>query len=302
VSRVSDVGPELRSRFVAVDGIRTHYLEGGDGRPVVLLHSGEHGASAALSWERLIPTLTRSYRVIAPDWLGFGETDKLHDFGGGQDRRLRHMTRFLEIMAIQEAAFVGNSMGASLLLRVAAADHPVWPIAAIVTASGGGFAPDNAARRATLDYRCTREGMRAVVGALFHDPRYALDDDLVERRFQASIRPGAWEALEAARLRNPLLPERSEFGHPDTTDYARINAPTLLIAGANDKLRVEGYANELQRQICQAQLVVYSECGHLPNIERAAEFNRDVDAFLIQNYPPADVIGSDELRTASLRI
>src|SRR6266478_2737493 len=103
-----------RSYFVEVDGIRTHYLESGEGQPVVLLHSGEFGGCAELSWEFTIPKLAERYRVVAPDWLGFGETDKLYDFGGGQARLIKHMRRFIEIMNLDEADFVGNSMGGSI--------------------------------------------------------------------------------------------------------------------------------------------------------------------------------------------
>ena len=78
---------------ILVDGIRTHYLEAGDGPPVVLLHAGEFGGAAELSWEHTIPALAEQYRVIAPDWLGFGYTDKLHDFVSGAMRRLDHMVR-----------------------------------------------------------------------------------------------------------------------------------------------------------------------------------------------------------------
>jgi len=69
---------DVRSRFVVVDGIRTHYLEAGDGFPVALLHSGEYGASAELSWEHNIGALAGHFRVVAPDWLGFGQAERFN--------------------------------------------------------------------------------------------------------------------------------------------------------------------------------------------------------------------------------
>ena len=64
----------LESKFVLVDGMRTHYFEGGRGPAVVLLHSGEFGGCAELSWEFSLPALAEHFHVIAPDWLGFGES------------------------------------------------------------------------------------------------------------------------------------------------------------------------------------------------------------------------------------
>ena len=54
----------IESNFVLVDGMRTHYLEGGRGFPVVLLHSGEFGGSAEASWEFTLPALSKHFHVI----------------------------------------------------------------------------------------------------------------------------------------------------------------------------------------------------------------------------------------------
>ena len=78
----------IHSRYVNVDGVKTHYLEGGDGPTVVLWHSGEFGGAAELSWEFLMPVLAKHFHVVAPDWLGFGRTDKVYDFAGGPSPRV----------------------------------------------------------------------------------------------------------------------------------------------------------------------------------------------------------------------
>lgn len=135
----TSVFPNTRSRFIVVEGARTHYLEAGEGSTLVLLHDGAYGGCAEVTWFQNIAALSKSYRVIAPDFLGFGETDKLHDFGGGRARRVRHMTKFLEAMDIKEAAFCGVSMGASILFQALATDDLNWPIKAAICISGGGL-------------------------------------------------------------------------------------------------------------------------------------------------------------------
>jgi pimeloyl-ACP methyl ester carboxylesterase len=55
---------------------------------------------------------------------------------------------------------------------------------------------------------------------------------------------------------------------PDTTPYAQIAVPTLLIAGDRDRLRMSGYASPVARQIPQGHAVVLPGCGHCPNIEQ----------------------------------
>lgn len=286
-----------RSRHLVVDGIRTHFLEAGEGPAVVLLHSGEFGGSATLCWEPTIPALgAAGYRVVAPDWLGFGGTDKLHDFNGGQARRLWHMGRFLETLALERAAFVGSSMGGTLLARMAAeaggaaaaaAAGAPWPIAAAVLASGGGFMPFNDARRTLVEFDGSLDAMREVVRVLFHDPRFAKDDALVERRHAASLEPGAWEASAAARLKSPAVPARGDFGVPDTVAYEQIAVPTLIVAGADDPLREPGYADGLHVRIAGSELHVLERCGHLPQLEQPALFNRLLLDFLGRRFVPA---------------
>ena len=267
--RIPSVKTVHSSRFIEVDGMRTHYLEAGDGPPVVLLHSGEFGGCAELSWEYMIPRLADRFRVIAPDWLGFGKTAKVHDFDSKRGRMLSHMARFVEILALDRAHFIGNSMGATYLLQMAAEGPSRLPIHRMVAISGGGFIPDNHERQQLLNYDGSQEAMTSLLAAIFEDQKWYCDPAYVQRRHALSIAPGAWEAVAAARFRSPVAAPRPEFGQQDTTAYNQITAPTLIVAGERDRLRLPGYAHELAKLIPDGQAVVLEACGHCPNIEQA---------------------------------
>lgn len=272
---------DIRSRYVLIDGIRTHYLEAGDGdEVVVLLHGGAYGEDAWLSWERNIPALAGRYRIVAPDWLGFGGTDKIRDFVSGSDRMLRHMTRFLEILCIDDAHFGGLSMGGSMLLRAVATGTPSWPVRSVFVASGGGFVPANDARQVLLDYDQTMEAMRALVEASYADPKWAADDDFVKRRWESSLTPGAWEATASARFKAPAVPPRSEFGNPDDVPYENISVPVLYTAGGKDRLREQGYVDAIALRTPRARAHTFPECGHVVNVEDHEAWNALVLDFL----------------------
>jgi pimeloyl-ACP methyl ester carboxylesterase len=285
---------EIRSEFIEVDAIRSHYLTAGEGPPLVLLHSGEFGATAEFSWELVLPALAEHYRVIAPDWLGFGDTDKLFDFGGGTARRLRHMTALLAHLELGAAPFVGSSMGGSVLARAIAVPNPVLPVTAAVLVSGGGFAPLNESRQALLDFDGSEEGMRAIMRILFHNPTWALSDAYIARRLRVSNQPGAWEAVAAARFKSPQVPARSDFGQPDPVAYEAIAVPTLVLAGADDTLREPGYAQAIAARIPRGRVRVYENCGHVPNLEVPGAVAADILAFL------ADVDASSDGTRASV--
>jgi pimeloyl-ACP methyl ester carboxylesterase len=305
IYRVPAVRTVHRSRFIDVDGMRTHFLEAGEGPPVVLLHSGEFGACAEISWEYLIPVLAQHFRVIAPDWLGFGQTAKVHDFESKRARMFSHMVRFVEVMALDRAHFVGNSMGGTFLLQLAAESPCRLPIDRLVAISGGGFVPDNEYRQRLLAYDGTESSMVDLLEAVFESPVWSKDPEYVSRRHKLSIAPGAWESVAAARFRSPVAPARSEFGQADLTPYERITAPALIIAGARDRLRMPGYANELATKIPGAEVVVLPDGGHCPNIEHPADVGRLIVEFLegrSVNSPGADAVHEALKEAATERV
>jgi 2-hydroxymuconate-semialdehyde hydrolase len=262
---------EIRRRTATVDGLTTSYLEAGQGDPVVLLHGGEFGASAELGWERNIGALAEHHRVLAPDMLGFGETSKVIDFNDGRGMRIRHVARFCELMDVESAHFVGNSMGAIMLLNDATSAKPVLPVRTLVAICGGGDILRNRHVEALYDYDASLAGMRRIVEALFHDPRYPADDDYVQRRYDSSVAPGAWEAVAAARFRRPgLAPPPTP---PSKRSYERIPVPALVVEGGGDKLLPPGWAGRIAEQIHGGRSVVVERAGHCPQIERAEAVN-----------------------------
>lgn len=253
-------------KTIDVDGLATSYLEAGQGDPVVLLHGGEFGAGAELGWERVIGELAEHYRVLALDMLGFGESAKVVDFNDGRGMRIRHIARFCAELGLGQAHFVGNSMGAINLLVDATSDAPRLPVRSLTAICGGGEIQRNEHSAALYDYDATLDGMRRIVTALFADPSYPADEAYVQRRYEASIAPGAWESLAAARFRRPGLDAPAMPSAQRA--YDRIGVPTMVIEGDRDKLLPSGWAAEIAGQIAGARSAVIAGAGHCPQIEQ----------------------------------
>jgi len=261
----------FQHRTLVVDGLSTHFLEAGQGDPVVLLHGGEFGVSAELGWERTIPALAEHYRVLAPDMLGFGESAKVVDFADGRGMRIRHIARFCALLGVGSAHFVGNSMGAINLLVDQTSPAPVLPVRSLVAICGGGEIQKNRHTTALYEYDATLGAMRDIVEALFFDPAYPADDAYVQRRYDSSVAPGAWEALAAARFRRPGLQAPSTPSSKRA--YERITVPTLVLEGGGDKLLPPGWAAEIGGQIVGGRSAVVDGAGHCPQIEQSATVN-----------------------------
>jgi 2-hydroxymuconate-semialdehyde hydrolase len=266
----------IENKFVTVEGMHTHYLEGGRGAHVVLLHSGEFGGCAELSWEFTLPALAERFHVIAPDWLGFGESAKLFSFDDMRGLRVHQIALLLKTLGIERAHFIGNSMGGGMLAGVAAQDAPIWPIEKMILASAGGFAPANDARQILNSYDGTREHMKRILETTLVLSPLRTDEAYLERRHRLSLLPGSWECTAAARFRRPGVKARDK----EDIDYRNIKRPTLIVAGAKDPLREPSYALELQNDIAGSELVVFAEAGHFPHIELPERFNAVAIDFL----------------------
>jgi pimeloyl-ACP methyl ester carboxylesterase len=267
---LSDGIRPYQHRTVEVNGIETHYLEAGEGFPLVLLHSGEFGACAELSWRFNIPRLAERFHVYAPDMVGFGLTEKLHHFAGASDFRIRHLQAFCRTLSIDHAHFVGSSYGGSLVLRVAAdSDPPLWPIDRIIVISGGGAVPINEHRETLLSYDGTREHMRRILQVLFYSSSW-WEAPIVEDWHSSSMVPGAWECSAAARLAPPGQTRswRAESSKPEL-----VKSPTLVVGGAEDFLREPGYATDLAAALPIGCAYTFAAARHFAHIEHAARFN-----------------------------
>jgi pimeloyl-ACP methyl ester carboxylesterase len=210
--------------------------------------------------------------------LGFGESAKVVDFVDGRGMRIRHVARFCDALGVASAHFVGNSMGAINLLVDTTSDKPVLPVRSLVAICGGGDIQRNEHVGALYDYDATFEAMRAIVVALFADAAYPADDAYVQRRYDSSIAPGAWESLAAARFRRPGLDAPATPS--SVRAYDRIRVPVLMIEGGADKLLPSGWAAQIAGQIAGATSAVVPGAGHCPQIEAPEAVNELLLNFL----------------------
>lgn len=98
----------LQSKTVQIDGLQWHYLEGGSGPVLLLLHG--FGGDAD-NWLKIAPYLVKRFRVIAPDLPGFGDTDRPQDNEFNIETQLRRLQSFLDQVEVAPEIVGGNSMG-----------------------------------------------------------------------------------------------------------------------------------------------------------------------------------------------
>jgi len=266
-------------RTLIVGDIKTHFLEAGQGPDVVLLHGGEYGASAEITWRRNLEGLSRQFHVVAPDILGWGRTDKLYSFSDPAGFRIKHLQRFLEAIGVGKAYFVGNSAGGGLILRAAVRQPPPFQIQKMVTICGNASVFKTNAQADLENYTPSLDNMKKIVALLYHDAKWQSDAN-VRERYESSILPGAWEALSAARLRSPLHQTRStteEF----VKQLSALTIPLLIMSCEHDPANQHGWDVNFQKIVPGSRVHRFKHSAHEPQIEETEEFNRVLMEFLL---------------------
>lgn len=255
---------------VDVGGIATNYHDVGSGDPIVLIHGSGPGVTAWANWRLTIPDLAATHRVIALDMLGFGYTDPEPAAAYTQKAWLDHLRGFLDKLGLEKVSLVGNSFGGAMSLALAASD-PERVGKIVLMGSGGLEMPLTDGLATVWGYKPSVENMRKVMEVFAYN-RALLSDDLIEMRYQASVRPGISEAFAKMFADNPQDNIREI-----STDEAKIAAlphEVLIVHGREDMVVPVDHAVRLHQLLKHSQLHVFGECGHWTQIERRARFNR----------------------------
>jgi 2-hydroxymuconate-semialdehyde hydrolase len=263
-------------RIIDVHGIATNYHDWGDGPPVLLIHGSGPGVSAWANWRTVLPGLSQHRRVIAPDLLGFGYTQRPARGRYGPDHWLEHLLGFLDALGLPQVSVVGNSLGGALALRLATT-APERVDRLVLMGSAGLRFPITAGLEAVWGFEPSLEAMRDLLRIFTYDSA-RLNDDLAGIRLAAAVRPGAHEAYRA------MFPApRQRMVDALAVAEQRIENlphPTLLVHGRDDKVIPLGSSIRLLHLIADSELHVFARCGHWVQIERTQRFTALVDDFL----------------------
>lgn len=270
--------PEI-GESVTAGGVRMNVLTAGpvDAPPVVLVHGSGPGVTAYANWRLTVPELAKRYRVIAPDMLGFGFTERPRPaMVCDTDAWVRQLIDLLDALDVPQASVVGNSFGGAIALRLAAR-HPDRVGRLVLMGSVGvpfGITPG---LDAVWGYRPSFEAMRSLLD-IFAFSRELVTDELAQVRYRASIEPGFQEAFEGL-FPAPRQRWVDEMVTPDA-EIAALPHEVLVVHGREDQVIPPATSLRLFELLPKAQLHLFGRCGHWTQIEWAAAFNRLVADFL----------------------
>ena len=283
VSAATTLDFEATSRFLEGD-CRIHYHEAGSGPALILLHGSGPGVSGWSNFRGNFPVFAEGFRTVVMDMPGFGKSERPEFDRAYPKVAADAAARLMDSLGIEKAHLLGNSMGGYVALEFALA----YPdkVDRLVLMGPGGLAvnvlgpeqSEGARRLGEFMMAPSKKAMEAWVDTMVAN-KSVVDDQLIEERLANAMAPGALESAMAIFA--------SLGQHPDPVPmYARlkgIKAPTLVTWGRDDRmLPVEGALMGF-RQLPNAELHIFSRCGHWAQVERKEEFERLVSEFLTRS-------------------
>lgn len=261
---------DIHVHTLALEGLEVSYLEGGSGKPVVLVH-GLGGQS--LDWAPLLPELVRAgYHVYAMDLPGFGETAKPRERTYSVREQATFVGSFLDAMGLDRLALVGGSMGGWIAATVAL-DQP-QRVERLVLMDSAGF-PSKAHFDTALFTPKTPAQVDALLALL--RPRPQPIPNFVKEDVVRHVTQQGWvieRALASMRTGADLLDQR----------FSSLKMPLLLVWGKEDVITPLAIGEAMHRAAPESVLEVFDGCGHVPCAERVLP---RLIGFLAGNGPPA---------------
>ncbi len=274
------------SRFVEIDGVTVHYKQMGQGEPALILLHG-FGAST-FSWREVMQPLSEAYTVVAFDRPAFGLTERLLP-GEWQGRspyspeaQVDLLFGLMDALGIERAVLVGNSAGGTVSLNAALANPERVQGLVLVDAAVYGTG-----------------GSPAWVRPMLNTPQMDRLGPLFVRSIAArgmELLTTAWHSPEAitpeitAGYRKPLQAENWDVGLWQLTKsshasdmagrFGELQMLVLVVTGDDDRIVPTDESIRLGSEIPGAELVVFENCGHVPQEECPAVFLQAVELFL----------------------
>jgi 4,5:9,10-diseco-3-hydroxy-5,9,17-trioxoandrosta-1(10),2-diene-4-oate hydrolase len=263
-------------------GYRLHYHEAGEGPALILLHGSGPGVTGWTNFGANLPIFAEHFRTIILDMPGFGGSASPEYDQQYPPVAAEAVAMFMEGVGLDSAHLLGNSMGGNVASHVAL-NYPDRVQRMVMMGPGGlavnvfGPSPNEGAKR-LIEFMGdpSRERMVAWVRTMVSD-QALVTDELIDLRMENAMKPGVMDSTRAIF--------GTFFKFPDPTPlWSRANEiqhPTLITWGRDDRMLPFEGALFPFRQMPNADLHVFSNCGHWAQVERKDDFERVVIDYLL---------------------
>ena len=267
-----------KGKVIELDGHQTHYIEKGEGEPLILIHGFLYHS---FMWQENIDELAKHYRVFAIDLWGCGYSTRAPlDFG--YQLYSKQIKLFMQHLGLERAHFAGQSMGGGTAIQFTVENPDMAGKLILVNCAGMPNPQPFLAKVLNLPFigefamSINTNNVRgdAIKDFFLYDKSLAtreyIDDVLWPQKIEGSIKAGLY------------IQRKDFFDKLSSTieQLATLNKQVLIVWGKQDVPVSVKRGEQMQAMLKGSQLLVLDKAGHVSNYEQAEQFNQAVVEFL----------------------
>ena len=280
------------SKFLDLkNGSRIHYRDEGDlYKPAIILLHGFNGS--LFNFERMVPLLSKEFRLISIDLPGFGLTGAVPSMDYSTQNSILVINELTSYLGMEKFSIAGNSMGGGIAWRYAL-ENPEKTQSLVLLASSGIYSSEErlqieeSERESPLVWKLMRSNFVSYFLSLYtpkffatqglktsvYDPNLATEE-IANQFHELTLMQGSREAILSRFSKQNYNDEKPDI-------LKKIQAPTLIIHGREDNIISFKSSINLDQYIQNSQLVIYPKIGHLPMYETPIRVANDIKNFLL---------------------
>lgn len=273
---------QRKQKVAQIDGKFLSYVDEGAGDPVVLLHGIP---TWGYLWQDLIVRLSKAHRLLAPDLLGFGYSDKSDRFDRSIARQAEYIDRWMKQMGVERAVIIGHDIGGGVALRLAT------------------LFPERAARVCVLNTVCYDSWPIELMLQFGHPgANRKMSASTAMAMLRQALKRGFASSPDGELLDGLLAPYSTEIGKLSlirdaaalntnlTTELTpllpRLEIPVLVIWGEDDSFQEFKYGRRLASDIRTSGLVPVPDARHFVMLDQPERVAAELSSFIAAAQTP----------------
>jgi 2-hydroxymuconate-semialdehyde hydrolase len=257
----------INSNNIMVNGLDIHYLQGGEGYPLVVVHGGGGGTTA---WLNSLELLSEYYSVYAPDLPGFGGSESIDDRFSIPEY-VDFLDSFVDELGLRRFHLIGHSVGGGLALKLALkAPNKIEKLVLVSSLFLGKEIAFWARCFSSLSvFRWMAESLLAVFRVVAWIARHLSPSRILSPPF-SRVQMALGRSIMAVEGQTTVLSDQ----------LSGLIMPTLLVWGARDGIVPMKHARSAAGLIPDCQVHVFGDCGHNVHNSKSRPFSQLVTRFL----------------------
>jgi len=271
----------MQARTLTALGTEVHYLTGGQGPPLLLIHGiGESNNSWSTNYE----VLGRHFRLYAPDLIGWGQTAPSAEYHNDLDGLADFILTFMDALGLDETFVVGWSLGGAATIAAVARAPERFPRVMLLAPAGLGrevhwmFRVIYLPLLGEMMLMPNMLTMRTIYQWLYARDHRTVSQEFMARALEKARKP--WHrtsTLSFVRARHALSQGQAELDM--RSQLHRLTMPVRILWGRQDRVLPMAEGQAAMSLLPQGSLVVLEECGHMPMVEQVDRFHAEVLGF-----------------------